>query len=175
VLQKNVWYALQVVSRHEALTETHLRNRGYDVFRPHFAGDSGKCLFPGYLFLRMVADPLGTVVTTPGVLRIVTYGGAPARVDECELENLRTVMRSMLPLVPRPILPIGCRVRVEGGPLTGVEGVLEEYGSRNRLVIAVTILRRSVAVTFEANCELTRLDGFNPECLSDFSKSPRRC
>jgi len=62
-----------------------------------------------------------------------------------------------LPVRPWPYLKPGDRVRVERGPLRGVEGTLlretvrERFGERDslQLVIGVEMLQRSLAVELE--------------------------
>ena len=48
-------------------------------------------------------------------------------------------------------LEVGRRVRLEDGPLAGLEGLLIEKRKQNRLVVSVSLLRRSVAVEIERN------------------------
>jgi hypothetical protein len=40
-------------------------------------------------------------------------------------------------------------VRIEHGPLCGLEGILLEFRGHNRLVLSVTLLQRSIAVQVE--------------------------
>jgi hypothetical protein len=40
-------------------------------------------------------------------------------------------------------------VRIEDGPLAGLEGILVETPKRQRVVVSLTLLRRSVAVAIE--------------------------
>jgi transcription antitermination factor NusG len=56
---------------------------------------------------------------------------------------------SELPIGPWPFLKAGERVRVERGPLAGLEGTLARECSGWRIVISVDALQRSVAVEVE--------------------------
>jgi transcription antitermination factor NusG len=99
------------------------------------------------------------VVAAPGVAKVVEFGGVPAEISEAEIAAIRTVMASKLPVHPWPYLKPGDRLRVEHGPLRGVEGTLlreavrEDPGgsSRLQLVIGIEMLRRSLAVEVEAD------------------------
>jgi hypothetical protein len=74
-------------------------------------------------------------------------------------------MRSGLGAEPWPFLDIGQRVRLEEGPLAGLEGLLIEVSKKQRLIVSVTLLRRSVAV--EVQREWIRpLDCNKPTILS---------
>jgi hypothetical protein len=47
-------------------------------------------------------------------------------------------------------LQIGRRVRIDHGPLSGLEGILLEIRGQHRLVLSVTLLQRSVAVQVDS-------------------------
>ena len=51
-----------------------------------------------------------------------------------------------MPLAPWPYLKAGDRVRVEHGPMRGMEGALLRTKDAVRLVISVELLQRSIAV-----------------------------
>jgi transcription antitermination factor NusG len=106
-------------------------------------------LFPGYVFCKFALWEKLPVLSTPGVAKIVGFGGTPVPVRESEIEGLRAVLSSGLALRPWPYLKAGDRVRVDRGPLRGLEGtLLAERGCVN-LVIGVELLQRSVAVQLE--------------------------
>ena len=149
------WFAIQVRQRYERLIATALRNKGYDEFLPSY-----KCrrrwldrvkelelpLFPGYLFCQL--DPLHRlpVLTTPGVVLIVGVGKTPVPVEDREIEFIRRIVESHIAAQPWPYLQAGQSVRIEAGPLCGLEGLFLRSKSRHRLVVSVTLLQRSVAV-----------------------------
>jgi transcription antitermination factor NusG len=57
---------------------------------------------------------------------------------------------SRIPNQPWPFLKVGERVRIEAGPLRGLEGVLVEFKGNRRLILSVSLLQRSVAVEMDA-------------------------
>jgi transcription antitermination factor NusG len=149
------WFALQTRSRAENLVATQLRGKGYEPFLPVYKSrrrwsDRVKefelPLFPGYLFCRF--NPLDRlpIIVTPGVLQVVGAGKKPIAVDDAEIATVRTAIQSGLPRQPWPFPQAGQRVRVECGPLRGLEGVLLSLKGGHRLVLSVTLLQRSVAV-----------------------------
>ncbi len=86
----------------------------------------------------------------PGVSKVVAFGGEPAEVSEVEIAAIRAVMAAKLPVRPWPHLKPGDRVRVERGPLRGVEGtLLREENERLQFVIGVEMLQRWLAVEIE--------------------------
>ena len=149
------WFALQTRCRCESFVAKQLRHKGYELFLPLYEcrrrwSDRIKelelPLFPGYLFCRF--NPLDRlpILMTPGVIQIVGVGKSPIPVDDADIVAIQTAVRSGLPRQPWPFLQMGQRVRVESGPLTGVEGILIGFKGHHRLVLSVTLLQRSVAV-----------------------------
>jgi len=54
-----------------------------------------------------------------------------------------------VPWSPYPFLKIGQRVRIRGGALEGLEGILVSRNGNHTLVISVDALQRSLAVRVE--------------------------
>jgi transcription antitermination factor NusG len=152
------WFALQVRSRYENIVTAHLSGKGYEYFLPLYKcrrrwSDRFKeieCpLFPGYVFCRL--NPLNRlpILMIPGVSLIVGMGKTPIPIDEAEIAAIQSAVKSGLPSQPCPFVQIGQRVRIEHGPLCGLEGVLLDFRGRHRLVLSVTLLQRSIAVQVE--------------------------
>jgi transcription antitermination factor NusG len=151
----HVWFAAHVHAGREQLCARHLRMRGYTVFLPcyyehHRWSDRvkkvEKALFAGYVFCLIDAAVVGKVVTTPGVIRIVSDGHRPLSVPGEEIEAIRRVVDAGLRAEPFEFLQAGQRVRIGVGPLRGTEGIVLRMKNRHRLVISVSVLQRSVAV-----------------------------
>jgi transcription antitermination factor NusG len=152
------WYALQVRSRYENIAAAHLSGKGFECFLPLYKSrrrwsdrfKEVECpLFPGYVFCRL--NPLDRlpIHVTPGVIMIVGHGKTPEPIDETEIAAIQSVIKSGLPSHPYPFLQIGQTVRIDNGPLWGLEGVLLDFKGHHRLVLSVTLLRRSIAVQVE--------------------------
>jgi len=62
------------------------------------------------------------------------------------MDALRNSLACNASLAPHPYLRTGCRVRVHGGPLAGLEGILARRKESYRLVLSIDLLQRSVAV-----------------------------
>ena len=106
-------------------------------------------LFPRYVFCHFGRSQRRSVLETPSVQRIVGFGGQPLPVDENELFALRSVARSGLPAAPHDYIDVGQRVRILDGPLTGLEGILVSFRGADRMILSVSLLRRSVSVEIE--------------------------
>jgi transcription antitermination factor NusG len=153
------WFAIHVRSRFEQGVAEHLEGKGYEWFLPLY-----KCrkrwsdrikeveapLFPGYLFCRINPQDRLPILKTPGVIQIVGYNRTPIAVDELEVQAIQRMVASGIPNQPWPFLAAGDRVRIESGPLSGLEGILVEFKGNHRLVLSVTLLQRSVAVEIDS-------------------------
>jgi transcription antitermination factor NusG len=153
------WFALHVRSRLEAFVCSALRNKGYETFLPkrncaslQQSKGPAPVLFPGYVFCHFDVTRRLPVLQTPGVINVVGSGKTPVPVDEAELNYVRRLAIAGAMATPVDYLELGQKVRVEHGPLTGVEGVLTEIRNRKKLVISVSLLRRSVAVEIDPLC-----------------------
>jgi transcription antitermination factor NusG len=155
------WYALTVKHQHEVAARSALEFKGFEALAPTYRArrrwsDRVKeielPLFAGYVFCRFAFSERIEVIDVPGVAKVVEFGGQPAEISESEIAAIRTVMDSKMPVRPWPYLKPGDRVRVEGGPLRGVEGTLLREGrDRLQLVIGIEMLQRSLAVEVEAD------------------------
>jgi transcription antitermination factor NusG len=153
------WFALQVRARYEQGVADHLNGKGYELFLPIH-----KCrkrwsdrvkeveapLFPGYLFCRLNPQDRLPILKTPGVIQVVGSNRTPTAVDEHEIQAIQAMVASGIPNQPWPFLATGDRVRIESGPLSGLEGILIEFKGNHRLVLSVTLLQRSVAVEIDS-------------------------
>jgi transcription antitermination factor NusG len=155
---KNRWYAVRVKSRHEHTVDRHLRARGFDSFLPLYRcrnswSDRVKeidfPLFPGYVFCHFNAENRLPVLSAPGVVHIVGVGKVPASIEEAEITAIQAAVEAGLYREPCAFLQVGDKVRIERGPLSGVEGILVRVKGRERLILSVTLLQRSVAVEID--------------------------
>lgn len=150
-----MWYAIQTRVRREHLTSTLLAGKGYEVFLPTYVSEKqqrgqrkevNSCLFPGYLFCHFDVQKRLPILVTPGVLGIVGLGRIPEPVSHLEISAIRSLVSSGMPAEPWPYLECGQRVRIKNHALHGVEGILVGHKGGHRLIVSVTLLRRSVAL-----------------------------
>jgi transcription antitermination factor NusG len=159
------WFALWVRSHFEQLVQDQLAAKGLRVFLPTiktWSRRGGKRhivpvpMFPGYLFLHHAMDKHGyvQVLQTRGVVRILgERWDRLAPIDDAEIEAVQRLVATDVHVAPHPYLREGHRVRLTDGPLSGVEGVLQEVkAGKGLLVVSVELLRRSVAVEVDCTC-----------------------
>jgi transcription antitermination factor NusG len=106
-------------------------------------------LFSGYCFVRFGKGTKSSVQKVAGVVEIVGSGGRPEPIPDGEIENLKTLMSSVLPYDPHPYLHEGMTVEVVRGPLRGVRGVLLRKEKRHRLVVGIRLIQQAAAVEID--------------------------
>jgi transcription antitermination factor NusG len=152
------WFALQIRSRWEGTTAGLLRGKGLETLMPTYTSkrkwsDRFKVvelpLFPGYVFCRFDVHNRLPVLITPGVISVVGRGKTPVAVDDAEIRSIQAAISSGIHLEPWPYVEIGERVRVKDDVLDGMEGILTSVKGSHRVVISVTLLRRSVALEID--------------------------
>ncbi len=147
------WFALRTKSNREAVVTDALAGRGLETWCPRYGASRStsaahKPIFPGYLFCRFNVHDRLPVLTVPGILNIVSNGKTPLSIDEGEIESLRLLLESFLPVAPHEFFRIGDKVKITDGPLTGVQGYVVQH-QRQHLVVCITLLQRAVSVVLE--------------------------
>jgi transcription antitermination factor NusG len=96
------------------------------------------------------------VLQTPGVLGFVGSERQGTPIPDDQVENLRTTIRKKIPYALHPFVSVGKRVRIRGGSLDGVEGILVGQRDDQSLIVSVELLRRSISI---------RLQGYDVELV----------
>ena len=154
------WYAIQTRPRHEKTVAAELEQKGIVTFLPlvtqiHRWSDRRKKvdvpLFSCYAFVNIVPSPETrvSVLRTNGVLSFVGAQNQGAPIPETQIEDVRSLLASKIPLTSYPFLRVGQRVRIRGGCLDGVEGILVRQNGDQRLVVSVDMIQRSLAISIE--------------------------
>jgi transcription antitermination factor NusG len=150
------WYALYTCPRHEKCVAQQIEQRSIACFLPLYRSvrrwkDRRKelelALFPGYVFVRLALKDRLRILQVPSAVRLVSFNGQPAVLPEAEIEGLRQrLAHGSGGMEPHPYLRVGRRVRVRGGPMQGLEGIIVRRKDRCRVVFSLDLLMRSVAV-----------------------------
>jgi transcriptional antiterminator RfaH len=145
------WYAVNTKPYQEHQAALNLKSHGVEIFCPQIRQKKlirrreqtviGP-LFPGYLFARFNMNAQFRAVTyARGVRKIVTFGTIPAIVDDEIIESIRTRLHDGYLTVPLPPFKQGQIVRIEAGPLHGLEAIFErQMGDHQRAVLLLQTL-----------------------------------
>jgi len=155
------WYAVRTRSRHEKIATQQLLTRGIETFLPvtvqtHRWSDRKKQvevpLFAGYTFVRVAYSSNEhriKVLQTHGVAGFVGVQRTGVPIPDSQIEDIRTLLSNKVDLKAHSFLKIGQRVRVRGGALDGVEGILVSHSGDRSLVISLEPIQRSLSIRVE--------------------------
>ncbi len=163
------WHVLHVLSNQEKRVSKHLDVRSVEHYLPLYTERvkwsdrtvvAERPLFSGYVFVRFPPQSRISVISTPGVLRLLGNEERDLVSDE-ELAKIRDGLATGLLLRPHPSVSVGTRVRVRGGVFTGAVGVVTEFRHQCRVVICLAAIRQS----FSLEVEIDDLEVLNPHGL----------
>lgn len=160
VVEQPEWYAIRTRSRHEKMVADQLDRLGVENFLPLVKqarqwSDRVKevevPLFSGYTFVRVVLSSPDRlrVLQTHGVAGFVGINCCGTAIPENQIDDIRTLLASEVPFEEQPFLRVGQRVRVRGGALDGVEGILSAQNDDRSLVISLEPIQRSLSVRIQ--------------------------
>jgi len=151
------WIAFYTLSRREKDLMRKLEAVGIPFYAPlvkrRLRSPGGRTrvshvpLFPGYVF--SLTDDAGrrAALATNTIARwlpIPDHGGLVA-----DLRSIKRLIEADRPLTPEALLEAGQPVRVRGGPLAGLEGVVVKRKGGQRLVVAVRFLSQGASIELE--------------------------
>lgn len=150
------WYAVYSKPQKESYALFHLRLKGLEVFFPRLLlPEASKKrrrivpLFCNYLFVRLQVGSAAYsyAAWSPGVRRIVSFNGYPASIDD-EIISFFMKQADQEGIIPaRTNLKAGQPVRITGGPLDGLAGIMQEPpDARGRVKILLELLNRQTRV-----------------------------
>ena len=155
--ETRVWFVAQTKPRQEHVAEVNLCRQDYEVMLPLIPrlrssksqlGQNQEPLFPGYIFLRPAhaQHSLTPVRSTLGVSRLVRFGTNYGQLRESVMSDIMSFVQSHL---SDPVeatrrskrLDIGATVRVTGGPMVGLEGLVSKVAA-DRIIVLIEIMGR---------------------------------
>jgi len=158
--EESHWYAIHTMARHEKWIAQQLQEKRVFTFLPllqqihRWSDRRSKVevpLFSCYAFVHITqrAEERLKVLRTPGVLGLVGSERQGTPIPDQQIENIQKAIRGKLPCAVHPFISAGQRVRIRGGSLDGVEGILMRQGGEQSVVVSVELLRRSVSILVE--------------------------
>ncbi|MEI9812398.1 MAG: transcription termination/antitermination NusG family protein [Acidobacteriota bacterium] len=155
---QNLWYTLRVRARSEKAVAELLAAKEVEHFLPcceELRPYSDRvrrvsiAAFPGYVFCRFALSARVFVLDTPGVSGLVGAANVPEPIEDSVIESLKIAFSQPGRASVVPHLRSGEMVRVLCGPMSGASGILLRSKGKDRVVISVDLLQRSVAVELD--------------------------
>ncbi len=155
------WYAVNTKAHCEAFACASLDRLGVEVFLPilkeqkvlrGYRHSTTSPLFPRYLFAKFeVPSQLRAVTYARGVKNIVTFGGGPSMVDESIIHAIRSQTTNGVIEISEDRFSPGQIVRIQGGPLCGLEAVFEKkLDGTSRAVLLLKAMSFQARVILES-------------------------
>ena len=151
------WYVIHSKPRQEQRALDNLVRQGFECYLPTVAVERLRrgqvsrvveALFPRYLFIRL-GDALdsgkgwGSIRSTQGVSRLVTFGGEAAKAPDHLIETLQAVEDERNGETRR-LFTTGEAVQIKSGPFAGLEGVYQMADGEARAFILIELISKQV-------------------------------
>jgi transcriptional antiterminator RfaH len=148
------WAAVQLQASRERLALHCLSKvNGFQVYSPRIKAPRARRevgtrpLFPGYCFILIISQ-WWNARWSPGVIRIVLDGAAPARVPDQVIDEIRRrEVRGVVELPKPPGLQRGDKVRIVRGALQGHLALYEGMRPHERVDVLLQLLGSACRVT----------------------------
>jgi transcription antitermination factor NusG len=153
------WHVLHVIANHEKKVAQHLAARSLEHYLPLYCERSQRTdrpiilelpLFRGYVFVRFSPQNRLSVISTPGVLRLLG-DGRNNTINHEEIERIRDGLANGYLLRPHPQVTVGTPVRVRGGIFDGVVGVVTALRHRCKVVIALAAIKQCFSLEIDCS------------------------
>lgn len=157
------WYVMNSKPNKEELLHEQLRIRKIDTYYPTIKvqpvnprARKSKPYFPGYLFIKVDLDELGssTLRWMPGALGLVDFGGEPANVPDELLEAIREKVEqvNVVDKDQAERFKSGESVTIQSGPFAGYHAIFDSRlpGNERVRVLLRLLSDRQVGVALSA-------------------------
>ncbi|QGY43934.1 UpxY family transcription antiterminator [Maribellus comscasis] len=96
-------------------------------------------LFRCYLFVRVSYKEFFDVLSVPGVVCYISFGGRPQSIPDYQINNIKTLVRqdNIDITVSKEKLRPGYKAEVLVGPLKGLKGEIVEISGQYRILIRI--------------------------------------
>lgn len=154
---KAAWYLIYTRPKQEKRLVKDLLEMGMDVYLPLINQerkwhDRVKVIeapvFPSYVFIRLLnASHFFEASKAFGFVCYVKFGKQVATVRDSVIENMKVLLFKDAEIeVCSNYLPPGEKIVMPSGPFAGMECEIIEYNGKNKVLVRVDILNRSILV-----------------------------
>jgi transcription antitermination factor NusG len=170
------WFAFHVRTNFEKIAAIHLARKGFDAYLPTYTPRGGPIegrhcemqLFPNYVFCRVQAAELRSLLMIPGVMQVAGTAAGVEAVDDAEIADIKRVVQAARYCQPCQFRKTGQTVRVAGGELHNLQGILAESRHGNRIIVGISLLQRGVLVDIGDAARLVPVSNARTKGVSGF-------
>ena len=147
------WYALYTRSRHEKRVDSQLHDKRIESYLPlrrvmRQWSDRKKWveepLFRCYVFIHVDEKDRLRALQTYGSVRVVSFNGKPAVVQDKEIETIRRILREIPNVEACVDVREGDMVEIVQGPLCGLMGRLVQVRNEDRLLVSIDSIHQAL-------------------------------
>ena len=160
------WFLLQTKSRQEQRAVENLERQDVVSFCPMIRVDkitrgrrveALEVLFPGYLFVQLgeSSSSVTSIRSTRGVSHFVTCAGAPIKVPDSLVEQLRARVAITDDAVISSLPNKGDEMQIIEGPFRGLNAVFSKPDGQSRAVVLITMLNQQVKASIAFSSLIT--------------------
>ena len=103
-----------------------------------------KPLFPSYVFARLEPTRKDRIYQQDLLVRALMVENEPVFLRQ--LEAVKAICASGLEAAMHPLIRKGTHVRVQGGPLHGLEGYVDDPANPRGIVVSIDVLQQGLLV-----------------------------
>ncbi|MDG1496295.1 MAG: transcription/translation regulatory transformer protein RfaH [Porticoccaceae bacterium] len=155
---KDNWFLLQTKSKQESRAVENLERQGVHSFCPMMRIEKvsrgsrvvkREALFPGYLFVNFDNESVSSssIRSTRGVSQFVTCAGAPIKVPESLIAQLRLRTDPSNDELFSDLPKQGDRLQVVDGPFRGLNAVFSQPDGDARAIVLINLLNQQVSAS----------------------------
>ncbi|WP_167607453.1 UpxY family transcription antiterminator [Maribellus sediminis] len=157
------WYVIYTRSRTEKRVQSELEIKGIECFLPlqkkqRQWKDRKKWietpLLPGYCFVNVDRIDYDRVLQTNNVVCYITFEGKAAVVRDDQIESLRVLLDQNdfeIDITPETF-ELGKKVEIIQGPLIGLKGELCEVRGKNKFLLRIEQIDKSILAEVPCEC-----------------------
>lgn len=163
---ERAWYVLLVAPQHESTATAHLIGRRFRAYFPTVPSKTTRGLrrakvivhrpmMRGYVFIRLNfradADRLHHIAAVPGVHRFMRINDRLAVVPDHEMRRVERIAEELAKPKPvQSIWDVGEVVRVSDGVFSGINAVITDIVSQERIKVEIPLLGQAVPTILDS-------------------------
>ncbi len=151
-----LWYAVYCKPNHEKAVYAKLAEANIEAYLPlqttirQWSDRKKKVtlpLFSCYVFVKIGLKDCYTVLNIPGAFSFVSFEGKAVPIPKKQINLLRCLLESKFDVEDfTERIPEGAKVKITCGPLKGIEGELIKHQGKNRVVVRIEEINKTVLV-----------------------------
>lgn len=152
------WYAVYTMHHHEQKLHSRLNACGIQSYLPlntvyrKWSDRYKKIsvpLFSCYVFVFLALKDRLEVLRTNGAIKLVSFNGCPAPIPEKQINDLKKILEFTESVENINDFKPGRKVKIIGGPLKDIEGIVLSNKNKHRLVMSVDAINQSISVEID--------------------------